>query len=269
MTGRRNRHRAVLFDFFGTLVAYQPRRSELAYPAAHELAARLGYRFDHDTFVADWDAASAVLEDTSSRSHEEFSMTDAALAFIRASEMQVADRDVHDLGALFVAEWQRHVRPVDGMTDLVRDLHDSHLVGIVSNTHDANMVPSMLAGYGVEDCIDVVVLSVVHGRRKPHHSIYLHALEALGVDAQSTVFVGDSFNADYRAPTELGMDCYLVTTTDDPRVPEPRRLRSVKELRSRLDLAPRATRRASHDLPARREPTGRTRARSSQLPGAM
>ncbi|MFT3855513.1 MAG: HAD family hydrolase [Ilumatobacteraceae bacterium] len=227
------RQRAVLFDFFGTLVTYQPDRSLLGYPATYARAAGLGYLFDHARFVAEWDAASAELEDISNRTHEEFSMTDAASAFARATGLDATAADLHGLGVSFVDEWQCHVRPVDGMVEVVRELSGRFRLGIVSNTHDPNMVPAMLADFGIHDCFDVVTLSVVHGRRKPDPAIYLDTLDALQIDASSAVFVGDSFEADYQSPAAIGMDCFLVTA-DDPSVPEPRRLASVVELRSRL-----------------------------------
>ncbi|MFT3855672.1 MAG: HAD family hydrolase [Ilumatobacteraceae bacterium] len=233
MTGDGGRRRAVLFDFFGTLVTYQPDRNLLGYPDTHARVTRHGYRFDHARFVTDWDTASAELEDISDRSHDEFSMTDAASAFARAAGLDVTAADLHDLGVSFVAEWQRHIRPVDGMVELVRELCGSYRLGIVSNTHDPNMVPALLADFGIDGCFDVVTLSVVHGRRKPHPAIYLDTLDVLQIDASSTVFVGDSFDADYHAPTAIGMDSFLITT-DDQRVPERCRLASIVELRSRL-----------------------------------
>jgi hypothetical protein len=38
----------ILFDFFGTLVEYQPDRTWLGYPASHELVATWGARFTAD-----------------------------------------------------------------------------------------------------------------------------------------------------------------------------------------------------------------------------
>ena len=106
------------------------------------------------------------------------------------------------LGSLFVTEWRRHVHAVDGMIELVHELSSDYRLGIVSNTHDAHMVPSMLDAFGISDCFEVVVLSVVHRRRKPHPSIYLDTLDTLRLDPPEVVFVGDSFDADFDTPLE-------------------------------------------------------------------
>lgn len=225
--------RAVLFDFFGTLVQYQPDRSALAYPATHDMVAGLGYEFDHARFVSDWDAASTELEGAATIDDREFSMTDAARTFADRAELNVSADDADALGSMFVEEWQRHVHPVDGMIELVQELGSTYRLGIVSNTHDARMVPSMLDAFGISDCFDVVVLSVVHGRRKPHPSIYRSALDALRLDPSEVVFVGDSFEADFDAPRRLGLAAFLIAGADS-RAPESSRLGAVTDLRSRL-----------------------------------
>jgi hypothetical protein len=46
--------KAVLFDFFGTLVEYQPDRAQLASPETHRRACSHGFVGDHDTFVTVW-----------------------------------------------------------------------------------------------------------------------------------------------------------------------------------------------------------------------
>ena len=90
---------AILFDFFGTLVTYEPDRSRLEYPATHRLARSLGYRWDHDHFVTDWHAASSTLEARTAESHAEFSMTDAAHAFAKRSGLVRDERAAVELGA--------------------------------------------------------------------------------------------------------------------------------------------------------------------------
>jgi putative hydrolase of the HAD superfamily len=221
---------AVLFDFFGTLVTYEPDRSRLAYPDSHRLLRRWGCDLSHESFVKQWDAASNGLQRASARSMREFSMLDAARAFAATSGLDLSGAQCHDLATTFVVEWQRHVRPVTGVADLLARLAGSYRLGVVSNTQDPAMVPSMLRQMGVAHHLDIVVLSVVHGYRKPHRSIYTAALESLGVAAADTAFVGDSYEADYLGPRAAGMTPFLIDPEDAHGVPRARRLPALAHL---------------------------------------
>jgi len=239
-TGRRE---AVLFDVFGTLVDYQPDRSRLTYPSTCDLLRRWGHEMSPESFVAEWDAASTALEHASSRTLEEFTMFDAATSFADATGLPLSPAQCHELAATFLDEWQAHVVPIAGVADLLTRLAPRFRIGIVSNTHDPGMVPSILGGMGVADHLDMVLLSVDHGHRKPHPSIYRAAIDLLGSPASEISFVGDSFEADYLGPTRAGMTAYLVDPTSAHDLPARNRLDSILDLEARLDSPP-----ASHSL---------------------
>ena len=58
--------------------------------------------------------------------------------------------------------------------------------------------------------VDVAVGSKSHGRTKPHASIFETALAALGVGAEETVMVGDSYADDIEGARALGMRAILI-----------------------------------------------------------
>lgn len=225
---------AVLFDFFGTLVHYEPDRGRLAYPSTHALAQELGFRGDHDTFSEQWNSESTRLELATAGSHREFSMLDAAEAFCHAAGLTVGQPATAELAAEYLREWQLHVRPVAGATAMLHRLADSFRLGVVSNTHDPAMVPTMLRDMGVDSIIAVTVLSIDHGFRKPHPSIYAAALSQLGLAPTDVLFVGDSFTADYEAPARMGMSARLIGSDERSVCPAEHRLRSVLDVEAEL-----------------------------------
>ena len=137
-------------------------------------------------------------------------MTDAAHAFAQRSGLELGERAAVDLGARFVDEWQQHVIPVPGAADMLRRLAALYR-WLVSNTHDPAMVPSMLDSMGIADVMSIVLLSVEHGYRKPHPSIYARCLDQLQVSPGEVLFVGDSYAADYDAPRRAGMHALLIS----------------------------------------------------------
>lgn len=154
----------VLFDFFGTLVDYEPDRTRLTYPRTYDLVHGWGAVITHEDFLTRWDAASAGLEAKTIDSCREFAMPDAAAAFASSSGLDLSDEQCDELGATFVSEWQDHVVPVPGAAEMVRRLSGAARLGIVSNTHGRRMVPSMIQTMGLTTSFELILLSVDHGR---------------------------------------------------------------------------------------------------------
>jgi putative hydrolase of the HAD superfamily len=79
-------------------------------------------------------------------------------------------------------------------------------LGIVSNT--GRDVHEFLAHHNL--AIDAALSSRVHGRVKPHPTIFQAVLERLGVDAEQAAMVGDSPEDDLEGARALGMRAFLV-----------------------------------------------------------
>jgi putative hydrolase of the HAD superfamily len=98
-------------------------------------------------------------------------------------------------------------------------------LGIVSNAFDPPaFLHRDLERLGVAERVDAAVFASEVGWRKPHPAIFERALEALGVTAERTLFVGDALAADLGGATALGMrTCQAVwfRADDDPAAPEP------------------------------------------------
>jgi HAD superfamily hydrolase (TIGR01509 family) len=109
---------------------------------------------------------------------------------------------------------------------LLETLRDRGLkLGLVSNAFDPPaLLHRDLEQMGIAERIDFAVFSSEVGRRKPDPALFERALEALGVRAERTLFVGDSLAADIAGAAALGMHtCQAVwfRADDDPSGPEP------------------------------------------------
>ena len=79
-------------------------------------------------------------------------------------------------------------------------------LALVSNAFDPGwLLHRDLEQMGLAERLDFAVFSSEIGKRKPHPAIFERALEALGVTATETVFVGDRLYEDVRGAGELGM----------------------------------------------------------------
>jgi putative hydrolase of the HAD superfamily len=79
-------------------------------------------------------------------------------------------------------------------------------LGLVSNT--GRDVDEFLAHHGID--IDVALSSRVHGKVKPHPTIFRAVLERLGVEPEHAAMVGDSPEDDLEGARSLGMKAFLV-----------------------------------------------------------
>jgi len=227
----------VLLDFFGTLVGYSPSRTEQGYHASHALAGSMGAAIGYQGFLAAWTAESARFDERSAADDSEFSMDELAAAFltrILRREPSLAERTA--FVDTYLAEWNTTVTYPPGIDETVGVLADHFRLAVVTNTHQADLVPRHLSAMGIAQHFDVVVTSVETGKRKPHPVIYAEALRRLGTTAQAAIFAGDTYAADYAGPASAGMTAFLIDPAGHHPVPACRRLTSLHDLPERLHL---------------------------------
>jgi putative hydrolase of the HAD superfamily len=79
-------------------------------------------------------------------------------------------------------------------------------LGVVSNAFDPpRLLHGDLADAGITERVDFAVFSSEVGKRKPHPAIFQRALDALGVEPENALFVGDRLYEDMRGAGEVGM----------------------------------------------------------------
>ena len=134
----------------------------------------------------------------------------------------------------YVNEWGRAIRYIPGVRELLKDLSSRLRLGIVTNTHAAPLIHRHLRNSGIAPSVAVVVTSVEHGRPKPHPSIFAAALDRLGCAAASTLFVGDSYEADYLGAKKAGMQVLLIDPFGSTPVPTHEVIGSVLDIKARI-----------------------------------
>jgi putative hydrolase of the HAD superfamily len=228
----------VFIDFFGTVVEYSPSRTEQGYHQSHALACALGVRISYQDFLDAWAAEYRRFDERSAGDDREFSMeqiTDAFLA--RLLRRAPAQEETAAFVACYLQEWNAGVRYPPGICDLIALLAEHFKLAIVTNTHEEVLVPGHLAAMGIARHFEAVVTSVGVGYRKPHPAIYAAALARVGAVPETTVFVGDTYQADYAGPAAAGIRSFLIDGAAQYDIPAARRLRSLSDLPQRLGLS--------------------------------
>jgi putative hydrolase of the HAD superfamily len=105
------------------------------------------------------------------------------------------------------------------------------LIGLLSNS--SRNLEEFVSHHGL--LADAVLTSHVHGKTKPHDSIFRALLDKLGVAPEEAVMVGDTVEDDVEGALAVGMRAVLLDR--EGRYPEVEgRLDDLRELPSVLDL---------------------------------
>ena len=225
----------LLFDFFGTLVGFSPDLCDPRYPRTRVALGELGLRLTAAELAAAWEDTWYPFEERSQLDHREFSMVDVGTVFLRSLLGREPDpAQTRALMDVYIGEWDAGVTHLEGLAEWLSGLARDYRLAIVSNVHEAYLVPSHLEKMGLKDAFDAVILSVEVGWRKPHPEIYAAALQALGTQADQAVFVGDTHAADFVGPERAGIRSFLIDPLDRAGVPAARRLDTIFDLSTRL-----------------------------------
>ena len=106
-------------------------------------------------------------------------------------------------------------------------------IGLVTNGQ--RDLEEFVAHHGLE--VDAMVGSRLHGRTKPHPSIFVAALRMLEVEPREAAMVGDSYEDDIAGARSLGMRAILLDR-DGLRPDEPERIDTLLALPAALGLPP-------------------------------
>jgi HAD superfamily hydrolase (TIGR01549 family) len=221
--------KAVLFDVDFTLFRPGPELGPEGYR-------RVGERYGLVLEPGLYDEARTKAIETLQRNHELVHDEEIWIAF---TEQIVLGMGGDPGGARacatdMVREWERHENfslYEDALPVLDELRRHGIRIGLISNGQRD------LDEFTVHHALDVdaVVGSKAHGRIKPHASIFVAALELLGVAPAEVVMVGDSYEDDIEGALALGIRAILLDR-DGLRVDAPDRIDTLLALPAALGL---------------------------------
>jgi len=225
----------VLFDFFGTLVAYSDSRVEQGFQQSHEVLLQNGATLDYAAFLERWDATFEEFETRALQSLDEYSMDAVCEQFLSQVLPRGPEKETVELFRdAYLNEWNKGVGYIPGVQELLVELAQSFTLVLVTNTHHAALVHHHLQAMDVAHHFATVVTSVDHGKRKPSACIFYRALALSAGKPETSVYVGDTFAADYLGATNAGLRCLLIDPAHRHEVPDANRMRHILDASARL-----------------------------------
>jgi HAD superfamily hydrolase (TIGR01549 family) len=195
---------AVLFDLDFTLAKPGP---DLGPEGYQRLGRRFGLELDPSRYVEARASAVEGLRKHSDFRHDEEIWVAFTERIIRA--MGGDTERAYECAVEMTRAWEQahNFDLFDDVPPVLAELRRHGLkLGIVSNT--GRDVQEFLAHHRLG--IDVALSSRVHGKVKPHPTIFQSVLDSLGVEAARAAMVGDSPEDDLEGARGLGLRAFLV-----------------------------------------------------------
>jgi putative hydrolase of the HAD superfamily len=204
--------KAIFFDFYNTLVSFDPTREELQTTACLEFGIEVdrkaiprGYWFADD-FMSRENARSAIHKRSPSdemafwSDYESIILNKAGADVSKELALRIFTR---------VRQLDRKLVLFDDVLPTIRTLRGQGIVlGLVSNLSrglDGHVNELSLTGY-----VDFALTSSEIGAEKPHPPIFLAALERAGVAASEAIHVGDQYHSDVLGAKGVGINPLLL-----------------------------------------------------------
>ena len=209
--------RAVLFDFFDTLATI--RKGEVFYKPAlrklHESLAASGITVPFEEFArAYFDARDQLYSEAWKKLSEPHFNLRVSLALKQfGHDFNPDSNEIREATSAFADVFMGYVELDLQAIPLLTRLKPEYKLGIVSNFALPECLRKLTKQFGLDDFLDVLVISADIDKRKPDPVIFEKALCALDVEASDVVFVGDTPKTDVKGARSVGMKTILLNRT--------------------------------------------------------
>ncbi len=204
--------KAVFFDFYHTLVRFEPPREELEAKALKDFGMDVSPEvFRRPLGTADEFIYQEIIRcPISQRSQEEKMALYAQYQGIVLREAGIEADEKLVLGLLGkMQQFKMTLVLFDDVSPALTDLKGmGFILGLISNVeHD---ITSTLNELGLPSWLEIVVTSQDSGFNKPQPEIFQEALKRAGVQPSEAVYVGDQYQVDVIGANQAGMKGILL-----------------------------------------------------------
>lgn len=185
--------KAVLFDLDGTLLDRETSIEHFVAAQYDRLTAYLGHisKTDYITQFIKLDCRGHVWKDKVYQT--------------LVTEFEIRGITWQKLLGDYEIEFQFHCVPFPGLIEMLSVLkQQDYSLGIVTNGLGQFQTRS-IAGLGIRDYFDAILISEIEQVRKPQLEIFQRAMARLHVSATNSIFVGDHPEADILGAKKAGM----------------------------------------------------------------
>jgi len=233
--------RAIIFDLFGTLVDLSlsslpheqvgDRKRVVTIEGLSELLKEARPGLGIEEFYHCLDAASGWVADFKQRNSAELSSAYRfRVALERAGVGRYRNELAVEMSLRHMKSLASSVRFPEARRQALITLAKRYRLGIVSNFDHGPTGRAVLEAWGIDEFVDVALISDEMGVRKPSRAIFEHVCRTLGCRTSESFFVGDSYDADILGAVGAGLTAIWIDSGDQSAHPALARLADVDRL---------------------------------------
>jgi HAD superfamily hydrolase (TIGR01549 family) len=198
---------AIIFDFIGTLTDLKGFNLEASELKLYKTLFKEGFKVSKEDFLAAYKKSNEKYRLV--RYQELIEVTNTvwisdALNYL-GFKTKPEDTKLKTAVNVFVQEYLNSLQLKPCATQLLTNLKKHFKLGLISNFTYAPVIFAALKKLGINWFFNAVLVSEDVGWRKPNPKIFQEALKRLEVNAEKTVYVGDSPKEDIGGASALGM----------------------------------------------------------------
>lgn len=178
----------------------------------HRFLTGKGHKIDYDEFRDAYVLQARRQREETRMDFREFSYPERIESTLKGIGFEHPQRRLLARAAWsnYMVEWPKQSIPHEETTELLSSIKGIYKLGLVTNFPDEPPARKTFEKLGFNAIFDSLVVSGEVGYRKPGRIIFERALSELGSIPESTVMVGDTFEADIVGAKNLGMKAILI-----------------------------------------------------------
>lgn len=206
--------RAILFDLCDTLVHFDAERLPLveidnqptrSTAQAIYAAIRPSPLVDFDGFFSCLKAVTSEIAAQRDLDHREVPSQERFRRVLDRLGLAASPRDATQLVEAHMTRLAEALVTPEHHPRVLATLAQRYRLGVITNFDHAPTVRDILARDGLDPYLATVIISSEIGWRKPHRTMFLTAIERLGISATDALFVGDNFELDVVGASHAGL----------------------------------------------------------------
>lgn len=204
--------KAVITDFIGTLTNVRSYTMEDSMAKLHKALVEYGFKMEKKEFLTAYCVAHEKYRLIRYGEFREVANAIWVSEALQSLGFEVTAEDPRMNNALnvFFQDYIDSLELRSSAEKLLSETAGSCKQGLISNFTHAPVVYTSLKQLGISQYFDVVVVSGDNGWRKPSKRIFADTLQQLGVQAEDSVFIGDSPLEDIKGASDVGMKTVFV-----------------------------------------------------------
>lgn len=223
-----NHIKALGFDLFNTLITVEADTLERAHCNLIESLCSSGFDFDEISFKqAHHEAALRYLEQSRENGRETHNRFWISAALDRHGySVDPDDPRISTAVEAYFSAFYKDCHLIPGTIEMLGKLKNSYRLGLLSNFTHGPAARNIIAHLNLVPFFEVILVSGEIGYRKPHPIVFDCLVEALGVEREYIIYIGDDPEPDILGAQGAGLQPVWTTYVQDHHLPTPPRILS-------------------------------------------